>query len=140
MKRMMAVLLLAACGDDGTGPSGASLTGSWTFSQNFSNQQVAISCQNNGSAILSHTGNNLSGSTTSTGSCSGPGGVIDNSGTATISGGQVNGAQVTFQAAGCNYTGTVSGSPPNRINGTLSCVIAVAGQQLTFTGTWQAGK
>jgi hypothetical protein len=48
---------------------------------------------------------------------------------------------VSFSDESCSYTGTVTGSPPNRIAGPVSCQFEVeSGQTITLTGTWAASR
>ena len=51
-------------------------------------------------------------------------------------GGQVDGSSVSFATGQFTYSGTITGSPPNRINGSVSGVIAFGGSNYNFSGTW----
>jgi hypothetical protein len=139
---LAAAMLFAAtaCSGDSTGLS-TNLSGAWQFSENFSNSTLQMSCTSTGTVNMSHTGSSLAGNFTQTGICTAPSiGTVDNSGSGTIVGGQVSGNRVSFQSGECTYTGTLTGSPANRITGTVTCVIALVGQTFTFNGTWQAGR
>lgn len=131
--------LLLGCGDSSTGPD-SNLTGVWQFSGTFSNASLQVSCNATGTANITQSGSNLSGNAAQQGSCNGPGGVVDNSGSGNITGGQLNGRSVTFQWDECSYTGTVTGEPANRMSGSTTCTIALLGQDYTFTGQWQASR
>ncbi len=137
-------LLLAACGgSDGTGPNETtSIAGNWTFSDQISAASVGISCTSAGTATIAQSGSTFTGNVNATqGLCTDSfGNTLDNSGTNAVSGGQINGNQVTFQVPFCQFTGTISGSPANQMSGTETCTIAVSGQSVTFTGTWQASR
>ena len=98
--------------------------------------------QSAGTGTLTQSGSTFTGSVNATvGVCSdGFGNQIDNTGVITVTGGQINGNQVSFQTPFCQFTGTISGSPANQMSGSETCTIAVSGQQVTFTGTWQASR
>lgn len=142
IRQTVIVLLLAACGGgDGTGTSVASIAGVWSTSIGVSNSQVNLSCQFTGTATLSQSGTTFNGSYSGTSLCTGPGGSTSDPSTGVIGGGQITGSHVTFtDDDGCNYSGTITGSPANRISGTVSCLFAISGQTYTFTGTWQVNR
>ena len=114
------------------------LTGTWTFSGNFSNAELSTSCSGTGTATITHSGSSITGNVVQEGSCNYPGGFVDNSGTFQLVGGQLNGNNVSFQMTNCSYTGTVSGS--NQMTGSVTCQQAILGQNYTFTGEWQVGR
>jgi hypothetical protein len=136
--------LLTACGGDSTGPgtSVLQLAGSWNYSDNISSSSAGMSCTSAGTVTVNQTGSNFSGSANATsGVCTDSfGGSIDNTGVSSITGGQVSGSQVSFQVPNCQFTGAVSGNPPNSMSGTETCTLAVSGTNYTFTGTWQASR
>lgn len=137
------VVASLGCGGDGTGPSVLSLAGTWTYSESFSSQapNQGISCNNTGTINLVQSGSTFTGNFNQTGLCTGPGGSEDNSGSGSVTGGQINGSQVSFQVPFCQYQGTASGgSPPNRLNGTSFCTIQISGVNVNFAGTWQASR
>ena len=136
---LMFVAILVACSDGPTEPE-IDLSGTWQFSGSFSNAELAVSCNGSGTVTIAQSGNNLSGTAIQEGTCNGPGGVVDNSGAGSLTGGQLTGSTVTFQWDECSYTGVVSGSPANRMTGSTSCTIALLGQNYLFTGQWQAGR
>lgn len=129
---------VAACGDSGTGPATANIGGTWEFSSSMTDTQHSISCNAVGNVVMSQSGSTFTGSGNQQGSCTGPGGAFDNSGSITITGGQINGSSVSFQSPFCQYQGTIESS--NRMNGTTSCSFQDAGTTFTFSGTWQASR
>lgn len=138
-------LVLAACGggDGGTGPSGPiNIAGAWSYSDNTSSSLAGISCNSAGTVVISQSGSSFTGTVQATqGVCTDSfGGVIDNTGSSTVTGGQINGNQVSFQVPFCQFQGVVSGNPPNQMSGTQSCTIAISGVNVTFTGTWLASR
>ncbi len=141
---VLAAIALGACGGDGgTSPSEIpNISGSWNFSENISEPVTATSCNSAGTAQITQSGSQFSGTINATsGVCSfADGRITDNTGTNTISGGQITGTSVSFQIPFCQLDGTISGSPPNRLSGSETCSLDVAGTTLTFTGTWQASR
>ena len=135
------VLLATACGDDGpTGPDIKQIGGTYTYSESTTDAAHNISCNSVGTLIIVQSGTNFSGTTTSTSTCTGPGGAMDFSGAGTISGGTISGNSITFQAPFCQIQGTVSGDPVNSMSGTSTCTFQEAGETFTFNGTWQASR
>ncbi len=149
MKRSLAVLaaafttaaLLVGCGD-GTGPQVLNIAGLWNYSDNISSSSAGISCNSSGTATINQSGATFTGTATATsGVCTDSfGNSVPNTGASNIAGGQVSGNQVSLQTPNCQYTGTISGTPPNQMSGTETCTIAVSGTNYTFTGPWQASR
>jgi hypothetical protein len=152
MKRILSLLIvagmMAACGDDSGGggsptePQVLSIAGTWTFSDNMSNAASGISCTATGTVTISQSGTNFTGSVTATtGVCTDSfGNAIDNTGTQSLTGGQISGNSVSFQLPFCQYNGTVSGNPANAMSGTQTCTLDVGGISYQFTGTWQGSR
>lgn len=144
-KYAVAVLILlgsTACGGDSpTEPQVTSISGTWTYTESFSNSSAGLSCQDEGTITINQSGTNFSGSANQEGVCTdSQGNTYDNSGSGSIGGGQVSGQSVSYSAGGCDYEGTISGSPPNRMTGPVSCTVAVGGTNYVFSGTWTAIK
>lgn len=59
---------------------------------------------------------------------------------AAIGGGQISGSSISFTTEGCTYSGSITGSPANRLAGSETCVVPYGGTSYTFTGTWQGTK
>ena len=140
---ILGICFLVALGcSDSTGPAPLDLSGVWQYSENISAPSVGVSCTSSGTVTVNQSGANFTGiAVAEEGICSdSQGTVIDNTGTQSISGGQVRGNTVSFQVPNCQLTGTVSGNPPNQMSGTETCTIALAGSNITFTGTWQASR
>ena len=133
---------LVACGGSSTGPSGPmSLAGVWSLTVNVSNAALSTSCSAQGQASINQNGSQLGGTYSDAQTCTGPGGTASGNAAGSITGGQTSGSQVSFSDdGGCNYTGTGSGSPANRMGGNASCTFASGGQNYTFAGTWQATR
>jgi hypothetical protein len=142
---LILLALATACGGDGTGPSGPpSVAGNWQYSLNVSNAPLATSCSSSGMLTVTQSGSQFSGNASGLTSCSGPGGQFTEQTAGPIGGGQISGSNVSFQfplfEAGCTATGTFTGTPPNAMSGQASCTVAVSGQTVTLTGTWQASR
>lgn len=142
--RGLLVVAFLACGGDGNGsptaPRVPSIAGVWNFSETFTDQVHSISCSNQGTFNISQSGSTFTGTFSQTGVCTGPGGSFDNSGSGNISGGQISGQTVSFQVPFCQYQGTLSGDPPHRMSGTVSCSFQEAGETFNFAGNWQASR
>ena len=151
MKNLVAALVMSlclACGGDGDGVTGtagggggvANIAGTWNFSDNISSAAVGISCNSAGTVTLNQSGSTFTGTVNATsGTCTDSfGTVVDNTGTQSITGGQINGTNITFQIPFCQLSATLSGT--NRISGAETCTIDVAGQPINFTGTFQASR
>jgi hypothetical protein len=54
-----------------------------------------------------------------------------------IAGGSIMGNTVTYDASHCSSTGTATGSPVNKIAGSLTCSFPISGQNVPLTGSWQ---
>ncbi len=139
-----AVLASGCGGDSTTGPEDRTITGDYAFSLSISNTSLATSCQGVGDVTFTQQNIQFSGTAQSVVTCTGPGGQIIDQGTSPVTGGVISGSQVSFQfnlfESGCNATGTMSGSPINRLNGTATCTLDVSGQTVQLTGTWQASR
>lgn len=138
---LLGSILMVACGGDSTGPANdANVAGQWSFGETLSAPSFSLSYVGTGTVQLSQSGSQFSGTADEQVVVSGPNGSVNASGSGTISGGQINGNSVSFQASTCDYSGTASGNPTNRLEGTVGCDVDVQGQTIHFTGTWQAGR
>lgn len=133
-------LLACGGGDGGTGPGLLSISGVWTYGETLNDQVHGISCNDEGTLNLGQSGSTFTGSFSQTGTCTGPGGSVDNSGSGSISGGQISGNNVSFRSPDCQYQGTLSGNPPNGVTGSVSCSVQDGGETFNFTGNWQASR
>lgn len=140
----LVVGFLYACGGDGDGgpaaPSVPNIAGIWNYSETLTDAVHSISCNDTGTLNILQSGSTFTGTYSQTGVCSGPGGAIDNSGSGTVSGGQISGNSVSFFTDFCQYQGTLSGSPPNRATGGGSCTFQEAGVTFNFAISWQASR
>lgn len=133
------MLALGACGSDTTGPTTQDITGTWLVTATLNNSTLGLTCNEQGTATLTQSGGNVAGSlTNSVATCTGPGGSGSASLDGPIAGGQVSGSTATFANGECTYTGTISGTPPNKIQGNATCQVSLQGQVVPLTGTWLA--
>lgn len=139
---LLALVALAACGGDSTGPQVVDVQGIWNYSNNFSSGAVGYSCSTSGTVSITQNGSNFTGTADATsGLCTDSfGDQFDDTGVSSVSGGQVNGSNVSFQTDGCQFNGTVSGDPANAMTGTETCTLAVGGTNYVFTGPFQASR
>lgn len=134
----LVLLSCLACGGS-TGPG--DLSGTWNYTDNITTPVGAVvNCSSSGTATLTQSGTTLTGTIVTTqGTCTDAfGSSINNTGTLDLSGGQIDGDQVSFQLPFCLLSGTISDS--NSMSGSESCTRAIGGQALTLTGTWQATR
>jgi len=132
------VAVVVACGgDSSTGPKNVNLSGNWGLTASISNSGLAITCSATGNLAITQTGSNFSGNISGSSElCTGPGGSVTASIDGQIGGGQINGTSVSWTDGMCNYTGTMSGNPVNRVSGNISCSIPIQGTSYPFNGQW----
>ena len=146
MSRRQVVLLslafsAAACGGDAAGPGNApDVEGTWTFFEVLADAAPTVSCDDEGLLALTQDGSRVSGQGSQTGTCTGPDGPVDNSGSGTLIGGRITGSTIAFTFGGCSYEATLIASPPDSMAGTVSCDVALEQGATTLTGSWSAGR
>jgi hypothetical protein len=136
-----ACLAAFACGgDDGLSPSSVlQIGGQWSFSETYTDTPLSTTCTNQSTVNFTQTGSTFTGSSVQTGSCTDPSGTFDNSGSFQLRSGRVDATNVTWSDDGapvCNYTGTITGTPPDRMSGTVRCNGVVGGITFDARGTW----
>jgi hypothetical protein len=137
----LGLVLAASCGDS-TGPNSTrDVNGNWTLAATYNSAQLQTTCTLNGSVSIAQTGTTFTGQVSgSVASCTGPGGTTSGSGDGPITGGQISGNTLSYSDVECTYTGTISGSPANRVDGSVSCNVAIGGTTYPFNGTWQISR
>lgn len=144
---LVLAFVAAACGGD-SGPSGPdvlNMAGTYDYAFNVSNASLQVSCSGTGRLTINQNGAQFSGqSTDGATNCTGPGGQLVLANNGQVTGGTINGNQISFSfplaEAGCNATGTASGSPVNNLSGIVTCTLAVSGQTVQLSGTWQGSR
>jgi hypothetical protein len=145
MLRRPVVLLLAltsACGDDGgpTAPSGAAVVeGTWTFFETLTTADRTVRCSDEGRLDLAGIGLALHGYGYQSGTCTGPGGPVGNSGADSVRNGQATDTTIRFTFGGCSYQARLIASPPDSVTGTVTCE-ATGPQGTILSGTWFAAR
>lgn len=112
-------------------------SGTWVFAESLADIPSGIACYDTASMSIAQTGSTFTGTATQTGTCTTPGGPVDNGGTFPISNGVVTGSSVAFDEPGnpmCHYAGAPVGNVTSSVAGTVSCI----GGGFNFSGTWQA--
>ena len=124
------IFAIAACGGDSSGPSDStvSIGGNWNLQANVSNSGLQVSCVLVGQVSITQC------------QCTGPGGSAPFTGDGPLSGGSIDGSQVSYTDGICSYVGTVSGSPVNLIQGNVSCNFPIQGTNVPMNGTWQLSR
>jgi hypothetical protein len=137
-----AIAAVSCGGGDSTGPdSTRDIGGNWNGTATYNNAQLQITCTFSGSVSIVQSGTNFTGQVTgSVITCIGAGGASSGSGDGPITGGQVNGNTLSYSNGGCTYTGTITGTPANRVEGDVSCDVAIGGTTYPFDGTWQISR
>jgi len=147
---------ILACGSDSTAPE--SISGNWTFSDATSNARLSGSCHATGTISITQTGSSFTGTVISgSNSCT----VGTQSSTGSIAGSAIGDGRITAPAVSftdntlteadletlvtkrggaCKYTGTISGSPVNRMTGDETCTVALLDTYFGFSGTWQLSR
>lgn len=145
-RRLLALagLGVLACGGDGGVPTEpvvpAGALGTWTYFEVMQNAALAVSCSDEGLLELIQSGSAVVGTVQQSGSCTAPGGSVDNSGTANLSGLVFTESTIRFEAAGCHYAGDLFGAPVDSAAGSVSCTFQAGGSTVTLTGTWFSVK
>lgn len=146
MRRLLlsSLLILLACGDNGTGPSTASVTGTWSGSvSNMSGSGISCSSTEATQSTLDQSGTSFSGSYTGgTVFCSGPGGgTTVPIGSGSVINGTVNGSSVIFDldTPDSHFAGTMSG---NSMSGNAQWRVDLGAPigVITLSGTWAATR
>ncbi len=127
---------LLACGGNDGGPTGPTVTTAYVFRETLTDQTDQITCNDRGTITIASSGSSFTGNLKQTGSCTGPGGTVDNSGSGSVTGGRVQTTTIQFDAGGCHYVGATVGDPMNGASGAPFCTFKEGGQTLTFNGAW----
>jgi len=135
------LVLVASCGGDSTGPNSTDLNGNWTIAATYNNAQLQTTCTLNGSLSIAQSGTTFTGQVSgSVLTCASPGGNASSNGDGPVTGGQINGNTVSYNDGQCTYTGTITGSPANRVEGSTACSVAIGGTAYPFTGTFVVSR
>jgi hypothetical protein len=134
------LLLTLGCGGAEGGPTDPSdltpVDGLWTFFEKLASSDQSVRCDDEGRLDLYRAHGALIGEGNQQGSCTGPGGPVDNSGGDSLRQLQVTTTTMAFTFGGCSYRATLIASPPDSLTGTVTC----AEQSPALTGTWFAAR
>ncbi len=131
-------LSAAACGGDDMAPESApDVEDTWMFFETLRDAGGTVSCVGEGLLAITQNGSRISGAGSQQGTCTGPGGPVDNSGSDSIRSGHIAGSTIEFTFGGCSYQATLIASPPDSMAGTVSCVRPGV---ISLTGSWSAGR
>jgi hypothetical protein len=140
------LILGVACTSDSMGGNEvpADIAGHWTnLTANLADQAAGLTCQSVGTIDIVQNGSAFTGNTASIVTCTLSGmGVLPSFPLAgNIDNGFISGNTITFpDDNGCDFTGTVSGTPANAGMGTADCTLTVNSTPHDMTGTWQANR
>lgn len=138
---LVVVVAGSSCDGDSTGPEARDISGDWTLTATYNSAQLQTTCTLDGLLSLDQSGSTFTGLVTgSLLTCSGPGGTTSSNADGPITGGQISGNTASYSDGECNYTGTISGSPANRVAGDVDCDVSIEGTTYPFTGTWQLSR
>lgn len=146
----LAAFAISACGDKSptgvtTGTAALRITGSWMYSADAMDAGMMATCHAQGTLSFSQTdvGDQFGGGLQGLQSCIDGGVSTGNMDVIVpVTAGELAGAAAKFDLLGCTHMGTVTGSPPNRVAGTVTCSLAVTagGTPRPFTGAWVATR
>jgi hypothetical protein len=131
----------AAVGDPGTPP--IKLAGLWTYTDTITTNDETASCKSTVNSLKLNQTYDTFSSTFTPGAqkCTN---VEENDGNTwgPVTGGELYGDFVRFLFLGCTHTGTISGDPPTRMFGIVSCSfpVVLGGYAVDWNGTWEATR
>ena len=129
---------LAACGDATGVGRVPSVGGDWQLHTMTSSVELGVTCEADGMVSITQRGQNFTGEVSeSRETCSGPGGTAIGDVDGALLGGQISGNTLTYSDGSCDYSGTVSGSPANRVMGEMSCTVVLQSGTYVLSGTWR---
>jgi len=115
------------------------ISGQWILTTSFSDSARGFSCTGSGRLTIRQTGGGFGGTLEQTGSCGGPAGSLDNSGSFELLDASLSATRLDFIHLGqlrCGYVGELSGTPPASATGPVHCTGEVGGAQAQLQGQW----
>ena len=135
-----ALALLYACGSDsGTtlGPTTFNVSGDWYWEELPADSNAGVFCFDSGGVRIAQNGPRFSAAGLQTGSCAGPAGTQVFSDSFQVSAGTIEGTTAHFRIEPCPYSGTLYGSAPDSVEGTVVCTLTQQGVTVNLRGTWR---
>jgi len=124
----------------GTEPNLADISGTWQYTETFTDVSHSITCQDVGTYSLLQAGANFVGSYGQVGVCHTPQGDKYNDDSGAVTRGHVVGHTLRFSAPNCEYDGSVDTDSGASITGRVVCALSDPTRQFNFSGTWQASR
>lgn len=135
---LLAALLAAACERVATDVDAPEIDGFWEFAETLAGS--GASCSSSGFLNLEQDGSAFAGSAFRRLQCSTPSGPVSQDFSGRITGGRIQGGSVSFEFADCRYSGSLAGTPPDRMAGRGSCTLRTGAQTLSLDSRWTASR
>ena len=133
-------LFLCACGSDGgttLGPTNFDVSGDWYWEESPGDSTIGVYCADSGGVTVAQNGPRFTAAGLQAGYCSGPGGFQTFVDSFHVTSGTIDGTTVRFRVDPCPYSGTLYGSAPDSVAGTINCTAKEQGVTVHLTGTWR---
>jgi hypothetical protein len=141
-RRSLSALVPAAlwlgCGG-GTDPNLVDISGTWQFTEQFTDAPHQATCTDNGTYTIAQAADGFTGTYFQRGVCNGPFGVVDNTDSGSVTEGRVMGRTLHFKAPNCEYDGRKA-DDLEQLDGHVVCSIGDQSITYTFTGSWSAHR
>jgi hypothetical protein len=139
LRLLLALALAWACGGDrALGPTTFDVSGDWYWEEALQDANIAVFCFDSGGVSVTQNGPHYTATGAVSGYCSGPGGSSSFTGEAfSVSDGTIDGTITRFHVDPCPYQGTMIGTIPDSVTGTVSCTLNVPGGRVRLSGTWR---
>lgn len=138
---LASLILVLACSDSNNPDGPVDIEGTWTWSAEFGNDEIDLTCTASGGATIEQSGSQFSGQIVNgTGTCTGAGGSGPFDPNGPIVNGTIDDDNVAFADAFCDYSGVATGDPVDEVDGDMDCVFIIEGESVETTGTWEMAR
>lgn len=134
MKRSLALLVLAGCGESDPLAPTPDVSGTWAYDQVV--EESGTTCGDGGEVSFRQNGSALSGILSGRGGCQNRSLAIDYIRQSELDSADIVGTTLRFTAGACRYEGSVVGRTVTQAGGTVTCT-NLASTGLTLAGTWE---
>lgn len=117
-------------------PADGSLAGQWRYSEHIEQPATGVVCDDAGTLVLQAG----AGSFVQTGKCTVNGRQMDNPANGTLASVRVDRGTMHFLMGTCEYNGALVRTVPARVEGLVTCLNTVNGQNVEARGTWAAER